>query len=117
MKYILFQLRLKNLIKQNLIKTENGLKDIKKFQKNLIEFSKNSISESRSEFLTGTGIPANRPILTGTGILPGSRSILADGRYQLMVRLVSTIWAGLNARIVLMLGLVALRKANDADVI
>ena len=26
---------------------------------------------------TGTGIPANRLILTGTGISPGSRSILA----------------------------------------
>ena len=32
-KYILFQLRLKNLIKQNLIKTENRIKNIKEFQK------------------------------------------------------------------------------------
>ena len=40
MKYILFQLRLKNLIKQNLIKTENRLKNIKKFQKILLNFPK-----------------------------------------------------------------------------
>ena len=66
------------VIKQNLIKTENRLKNIKL---NLLNFQKLDIRipvgiPVNFTILTGTGIPANRPILTGTGILPGSRSIL-----------------------------------------
>ena len=64
-------------MKQNLIKSENLIKNIKKF--NGI-FQKLDIRipggiPVNFTILTGTGIPANRPILTGTGILPGSRSI------------------------------------------
>ena len=55
---------------------------IPKFNKNWIEISKFNrkipvIFPVNFTILTGTGIPKNRPILAGTGILPGSRSILA----------------------------------------
>jgi hypothetical protein len=36
--------------------------------------------------LTGTGIPKNRPILAGTGIWPGSRSIPDNNQYKYQIR-------------------------------
>ena len=56
---------------------------LKKFPKMKFNFQKLDIEipvEIPVNFMisTVTGIPANRLILTGTGILPGSRSILAQ---------------------------------------